>query len=318
MPHLTSDSDISSSSDDERPLQEHSPSQSQRQSQPQKQSQTQSDEEEPYILASPATTMPPNDRTSMGSSSDTTNSIERRPTKDTEQHPLLSTTPLGDWRVILNVGGRRFETYARTFAKYPTTLLATIFLERNLPLLKPDEKGEYFFDRNGDAFAAILDFYRTGILVPPPSIPMKILKKEIDFFQLPKDCLYLTPGERFTAMALAAARKQNEAEIELIFQQVYAGCNKAIEACCGTVKIDFLRNASYMRTTSGRDSCQGWQWNVNVIDKNIVKFLSDKANAALFSNVMRSKGFSFELYPLSRASFGLQIALWDETKKLLS
>jgi len=239
--------------------------------------------------------------------------------KDPQHGKLKSTTPLGDWRVILNVGGRRFETYARTFAKYPTTLLATIFLEeRNLPLLTPDEKGEYFFDRNGDAFAAILDFYRTGILVPPPTVSRKVLKKEIDFFQLPRDCLYQSHGERFAAMALSVAKKQNEAEIELTFQQVYSACTKAAEAGCGTVKIDFLRNASYMRTTSGRDSCQCWQWNVNVIDKTIVKFLSDKANAALFSNLLKSKGFRFELSPISRASFGLQIALWEETKKLIS
>lgn len=47
-----------------------------------------------------------------------------------------------DMRVVLNVGGRRFETLTSTLCKYPHSLLGTMFDPRNAALLKPDERGE--------------------------------------------------------------------------------------------------------------------------------------------------------------------------------
>lgn len=50
-------------------------------------------------------------------------------------------------RVVLNIGGNRFEVSRSTLTKYPKTLLGNMFLVKNKHLRKPDKKGEYFFDR---------------------------------------------------------------------------------------------------------------------------------------------------------------------------
>lgn len=71
-----------------------------------------------------------------------------------------------DERLILNVGGIKYETFRSTLTTYPDTLLGTMFQKRNSALLHPsyNEKSicEYFFDRNGRAFHYILEYYRTG------------------------------------------------------------------------------------------------------------------------------------------------------------
>ena len=80
-----------------------------------------------------------------------------------------------------------------------------MFSERNRNLLKPNYKGEYFFDRNGEdsfdrltssgeVFSIILDFYRTDKLCVPPSVNDDLLQDELEYFQLPvstKDSLRL-------------------------------------------------------------------------------------------------------------------------------
>lgn len=52
-----------------------------------------------------------------------------------------------DWRVALNVGGRRFETFASTLRSFPDTLLGAMFNSRNSRMLLADGAGEFFFDR---------------------------------------------------------------------------------------------------------------------------------------------------------------------------
>ncbi len=50
-------------------------------------------------------------------------------------------------RVILNVGGVKFEVSQSTLTNYPNTLLGSMFLPQNKHLRRPDKRGEYFFDR---------------------------------------------------------------------------------------------------------------------------------------------------------------------------
>lgn len=69
-------------------------------------------------------------------------------------------------------------------AQYPTTLLGTMLADRNAALRAGAER-VYFFDRNQDAFAAILDWYRTSLLVAPPSVPLALFLLEVDFWQIP-------------------------------------------------------------------------------------------------------------------------------------
>jgi hypothetical protein len=104
-----------------------------------------------------------------------------------------------DRQVTLNVGGRTFKTFQlhlpaacfsmlhciggnpdvfpsppprSTLQQYPDTLLGAMFSERNQALVR--HSTEYFFDRNGDLFASILDFYRHGY-APASSILAGVL-----------------------------------------------------------------------------------------------------------------------------------------------
>jgi hypothetical protein len=97
---------------------------------------------------------------------------------------LTPADPASDRRLRLNIGGVVFETLQSTLCKYPDSLLGSMFHPRNHALLKPDHRGEFFFDRNPKPFEVILDFYRTGALIVPAAIPKKLLKKELQFWQL--------------------------------------------------------------------------------------------------------------------------------------
>ena len=61
-----------------------------------------------------------------------------------------------DEKIVINVSGRRFETWQNTLEKYPDTLLGSnekdFFFDE---LLK-----EYFFDRDPEVFRHILNYYR--------------------------------------------------------------------------------------------------------------------------------------------------------------
>ncbi|CAJ0914098.1 17194_t:CDS:2, partial [Entrophospora sp. SA101] len=54
---------------------------------------------------------------------------------------------------------------------HPETLLGTMFKDSNKDLLDPINGNEYFFDRNGEAFHYIMEWYQ--------------LKYELDYFQIP-------------------------------------------------------------------------------------------------------------------------------------
>jgi potassium voltage-gated channel Shaw-related subfamily C protein 1 len=77
-------------------------------------------------------------------------------------HPNLARLQVDlDNRVVLNIGGIRFETYKTTLRKIPATRLSrlTESLANYDPILN-----EYFFDRHPGVFAQILNYYRTGKL----------------------------------------------------------------------------------------------------------------------------------------------------------
>lgn len=84
-------------------------------------------------------------------------------------------------RVRLNVGGRRFETTVATLAGphggdqgYLPSLL------RHAP--EEELAGELFIDRDGDAFAPLLNYMRTGTLSIPPSTSEEAVRAEADFY----------------------------------------------------------------------------------------------------------------------------------------
>lgn len=79
-----------------------------------------------------------------------------------------------DREIELHVGARVFKTRLSTLAKYPD---AVLYKALTFSSGKPD-----FWDRNEDAFACLLEFYRTGRLVPSPGMSMDTLAQELKFW----------------------------------------------------------------------------------------------------------------------------------------
>eukprot|EP00026_Physarum_polycephalum_P015863 Phypoly_transcript_16653.p1 GENE.Phypoly_transcript_16653~~Phypoly_transcript_16653.p1 ORF type:complete len:251 (+),score=41.48 Phypoly_transcript_16653:38-790(+) len=96
-------------------------------------------------------------------------------------------------RVVLNVGGKRFETLIDTLQKYPDTMLGAMFSARGLPLAFPDDNGEYFFDRDPKLFDIILNFYRHGKVLVPENRSYEMVKEELDFFGIVERSTLDTP-----------------------------------------------------------------------------------------------------------------------------
>ena len=89
-------------------------------------------------------------------------------------------------RIIINVSGKRFETYLTTLTRIPNTLLgdpAKLIHFYNL------EIGEYFFDRHRKAFKGILYFYPNGIVERPVAASESLFIQEALFFELSQDDL---------------------------------------------------------------------------------------------------------------------------------
>jgi len=84
-------------------------------------------------------------------------------------------------RVVLNVGGKRFETLTETLRKYPNTMLGAMFSSSSTMAVS-DENGEYFFDREPKLFEVILNFYRHGKIIIPANRSSEMVKEELDFF----------------------------------------------------------------------------------------------------------------------------------------
>ncbi|CAI2164388.1 12070_t:CDS:2 [Funneliformis geosporum] len=88
--------------------------------------------------------------------------------------PISELDQFIDERIILNVGGIKYETYRSTLTAYPKTLLGTMFHPRNRAMLHPTNGNEYFIDRNGYIFHYVMEYYRTGNIVWRPSFELPI------------------------------------------------------------------------------------------------------------------------------------------------
>ena len=62
-------------------------------------------------------------------------------------------------RLVVNVSGDVYETYASTLHRFPATLLGNVKKRR---LHYCTSTKQYFFDRNRKCFAAILFYYQSG------------------------------------------------------------------------------------------------------------------------------------------------------------
>ncbi|XP_076845733.1 A-type voltage-gated potassium channel KCND3 isoform X2 [Brachyhypopomus gauderio] len=95
-----------------------------------------------------------------------------------------------DELIVLNVSGRRFQTWKNTLDRYPDTLLGSSEKE----FFYNEETREYFFDRDPDVFRSILNFYRTGKLHYPRYECISAYDEELAFFgiipEIISDCCY--------------------------------------------------------------------------------------------------------------------------------
>ncbi|XP_032376776.1 A-type voltage-gated potassium channel KCND3 isoform X2 [Etheostoma spectabile] len=95
-----------------------------------------------------------------------------------------------DELIILNVSGRRFETWRNTLDRFPDTLLGSSEKE----FFYNEETKEYFFDRDPDVFRNVLNFYRTGKLHYPRYECISSYEEELAFFgiisEIIGDCCY--------------------------------------------------------------------------------------------------------------------------------
>ena len=110
-----------------------------------------------------------------------------------------------DARIILNVGGTRFETLKSTLKKLPATRLSKLTEQLSYydPILN-----EYFFDRHPGVFSQILNYYRTGKLHYPTNVCGPLFEDELSYWGLQREdvepCCWMTyTKHRSTAETLS-------------------------------------------------------------------------------------------------------------------
>lgn len=92
---------------------------------------------------------------------------------------LASHSKIGDDqdRIVLNVGGTRFETTVGVLKRFPENSLISKFLfeEKNSQMRIPDEDGSYFIDWSHETFAVLLSASRRNVA---PRMPPNMESKE--------------------------------------------------------------------------------------------------------------------------------------------
>ncbi|XP_053156111.1 potassium voltage-gated channel subfamily D member 1 [Hemicordylus capensis] len=80
--------------------------------------------------------------------------------------------------LVVNVSGKRFQTWKNTLDRYPDTLLGSSEKE----FFYDEDSKEYFFDRDPEMFRHILNFYRTGRLHYPRHECIQAFDEELAFY----------------------------------------------------------------------------------------------------------------------------------------
>ncbi|XP_068104907.1 A-type voltage-gated potassium channel KCND1 [Hyperolius riggenbachi] len=80
--------------------------------------------------------------------------------------------------LVVNVSGRKFQTWKNTLDRYPDTLLGSTEKE----FFFNQDTQEYFFDRDPEMFRHILNFYRTGKLHYPRHECIQAFDEELSFY----------------------------------------------------------------------------------------------------------------------------------------
>jgi len=107
---------------------------------------------------------------------------------------ILHRKQLNDKRVVLNVSGRKFETWDHTLKKFPATLLGSSDRES----FYDAQKKEYFFERDPSFFRHVLNYYRYGKLHFSLEECAEFYEDELNFFRIPTDALGLCCLEEYS------------------------------------------------------------------------------------------------------------------------
>ncbi|KAK6733815.1 hypothetical protein RB195_017527 [Necator americanus] len=96
--------------------------------------------------------------------------------------PMTDDRVSGSDLVTINVSGLRFQTFERTLARFPNSLLGNKAKRERYYV---QDLNEYFFDRHRSTFESILYIYQSGGRVKrPESVPIDIFLREMRFFQM--------------------------------------------------------------------------------------------------------------------------------------
>ena len=175
------------------------------------------------------------------------------PPSTTHGHSRESST--SSERVILNIGGTKFETFICTLESKPDTLLGTMFAKRNEALQRPDEmsgeqqsnKREFFFDRDPVVFRSVLNWYRTGQLFPPKGVSIEELCLELDFWQVPHEGLKrpteVSFGVQMAQKSIEEGRKLHEDQLTQLKEFMITRIEQAAQS--GEVQFTLTTKSSF-------------------------------------------------------------------------
>ncbi|GAX22431.1 potassium voltage-gated channel Shaw-related subfamily C member 3 [Fistulifera solaris] len=136
---------------------------------------------------------------------------------NTLQLPPISTNTPKAFRsdlIRLNVGGIRYEVSRSTMTRYEG--LASLAESWN------DQKynNELFLFRNGQLFAYILDYVRSGNVHLPSFISIKVFKEELEYYKIPVDMSKIVEEkDYFTVDRLNREIEEHQAAMEALEKQ---------------------------------------------------------------------------------------------------
>ncbi|KAJ1351047.1 PAK- kinase Shk1, variant 2 [Parelaphostrongylus tenuis] len=182
-------------------------------------------------------------------------------------------TPQSDERlskndlITINVSGLRFQTFEKTLARFPDSLLGCKFKRERFYM---EDSNEYFFDRHRSAFESILYIYQSGGRVKrPESVPIDIFLREMRFFQMgddlveefwisegyekPKETILPTNTSQRRLWELMEYPDSSLAARIIAFISVAVIIISIVSFCWETVPSDAETTPSTLNVTSGKE-----------------------------------------------------------------
>lgn len=168
--------------------------------------------------------------------------------------------------VKLNVGGHRFVTTRSTLTRSGETFFNSL-LSGRIPAIK-DELDHYFIDRDGQYFAVLLEFLRTGELLVPPPLRREAVLREAAFYLIELDPA--TTGKR---------RPRNDG--------VYTRCHYGFRGATMHTTNEFLVFISNSELLSGLHGLRHFPYSLD--EKGLITYSADtKGESFCFEFVRHS------------------------------